>query len=255
MSSPHRCLAEEDLHFEFQDGWTRVVAWDLHPAYLKGMRKTDQGKAVDFIGIYRNDTLFFIEVTDYRPHRTGGAPRTVKIGEVMREFEQKVRDTVASLVGAYRDGRYDDACQAVVQGLIERPRRELKLVLWLEDSSPPTITQVAHEARRKARASLHAQKSKPHLKWLDARVLVVSKAKDYEKAIPALTVTSLPVDLRERANLVLTTLERRGLEIPDAVPQQLTVWLTGNDTKEIKRRINSWLGRAATVTSARQLID
>lgn len=133
MSPLYGRFVEGDMCLDFDDGWTHVIAWDKHSAYKNGIRKVDGAKAVDFIGIRRNEALYFIEMKDYRFHRSPDGRK--KHLNPWVELELKVRHSVAGLVGAHRRGCDDGACGPIIAALVER-RMKLKLVYWLDE--PPT---------------------------------------------------------------------------------------------------------------------
>jgi hypothetical protein len=191
-------LVEGDLCFDFDQKWTCVVAWDGHPAFREGMAKVDGGRSVDFIGVHESMGIYFIEVKDYRLHR--GGHRTKK-EEPWVEFERKVRSTVASLMGAYRARRYEDACNPIMRALVDH--QQLRLVFWLEEPAHSRILETTAEKRRRAGASFYVQKFKSYFKWLNARVIPTSSTEDYEKVLPGMRVISLPNALPARADLVL----------------------------------------------------
>lgn len=248
MSPLCRRFVEGDMCFDFDDGWTHLVAWDRHPAYQKGIRKVDGARAVDVIGIYGNDTLFFIEMKDYRWHRTQGKGRS-KTEDPWVELELKVRHSVAGLVGAHRRGSHDDTCRPIIEALVER--LPLKLVYWLDEAPHSRILETNAEMRRRAGASFHMQELKKHLKWLDARVCSTSSAEDYKGTLPGVHVISLPRDLRERAGLVVRILAERGMDVPEGIQQRLDAWVRDNR----REHIDQCLCRAPFVSSARQLME
>ena len=56
-------IEEGDLVFEFGEKW-QVFKLDEHRDYRERIAKIDETKAVDFVGIFNNEILYFIEVTD-----------------------------------------------------------------------------------------------------------------------------------------------------------------------------------------------
>ncbi len=242
-------FVEEDQYFCFNDSWTIVVPWDKHPAYVNGLRRVQEGKSVDFIGVWREKVLFLIEMKDYRRHR--GGRRTTKPEDPRVELELKVRSTVASLIGAYRSGLYDDACTPIVNTLLQQRKETIRIVLWLEQPTHANILQKTAEQRRRAGANFSMQRFKSYLKWLDARISFTSIAKDYGKDIPDLAVENLPGELKSRATRVENMLVERGLKVPQDVKTKLNEYVAGNS----KEKIDVWLCRAAVVSSAQELLD
>ena len=122
-------FVEGNLLFEFGALWTKVFRWDRHPAYLDGMGRSHEGKAVDFIGILEDRLPYFIEVKDYRGHT-----RVDSKGPLEHEFELKFRGTAAALLGAHCREKKDEECIRVFEALIKSQKPWL--VLWLEENGP-----------------------------------------------------------------------------------------------------------------------
>ena len=132
--------------------------------------------AVDIIGVWNRRAVYFIEIKDYRQH-----PRQ-KNEDPWVEFELKVRDTVAALVGASRREEYAADCGPLLDALIKH--RDLVLVFWLEEPANSNILNVAMEKRRLAGASFRTRQVKSHLKWLRAKVVSARRSDDYSRFIP-----------------------------------------------------------------------
>jgi hypothetical protein len=90
---------ESRLLFEFGDRWC-VFKLDEHRDYRERIGKLDETKAVDFLGILDDKELYFIEVKNYRGDRIESKDKLLK-GELQQELAQKVRDSVACIIGAY----------------------------------------------------------------------------------------------------------------------------------------------------------
>ena len=164
---------EGGLRFIFDETFWQVLKWDDHAAHRKSMNVLDGSKAIDFMGIYRGEALFFIEAKDYREHdRSKEQPLT-------QELELKVRNTVAGLVGGCRREEYKAECSPFLEAL---RRKDLWVVLWLETK---------HDRKSKFGEALELKNLKQRFKWLSPHV-ATCHADDYARVIPGLTVTSLP---------------------------------------------------------------
>jgi hypothetical protein len=177
---PH--FEEGFLAFDFDEQW-QILKLDDHPFYRKHMVRLEGSKAVDFIGVLDGVELYFIEVKDFRQHRIENKTR-LATGELAVEVGQKVRDSLACIIGAQQASNDPEAWQPYV-GLLCRQEQNVKVVLWLEDDPPPPY----HHLRQKARASISTQLFKQKLTWLTQRVLVCGSDK---QGLPALTVANLP---------------------------------------------------------------
>ena len=58
-------IIEGKLEFTFDDNW-QLIKWDDDPAYRKGIGKLDETKAVDVLGLHRENGLYLIEIKDLR---------------------------------------------------------------------------------------------------------------------------------------------------------------------------------------------
>jgi hypothetical protein len=257
-----RCFIEEDMYFKFDAEWTHVVAWDKESAYTKGLKDVHGGKAVDFVGLYRKKTIYFIEVKDFRAHRTDDRAKKKEEKEKQNKknkekkdlwvtFELKVRNTVAALVGAHHSGRYEEACGPIVPALTSR--QKVMLVFWLDARENSLIPQTIKEQRRQARAGFTMQNFKRHLKWLDASVMTASSAVDYNKVVPGLEAVSLPNEPRARAELLIQQLEQRDIDV-SGVQSKLHDWVSGDwGSRACRKKIDELLCRAPEVSSVQEL--
>lgn len=229
-------IVEGDLLFEFDEElWKPLVRWDKHAAYRTGIMEMGNGKAVDFIGIFNNRTLFFIEVKDYRQRdRTKPVPP-------WEEFELKVRNTVAGLVGSKRREEYADVCAPFVNALVNSYK--LALVYWIE--LPPPASPVLRK-RRVAATGFGTRQTGRLVKWLNARAFNVSQEDEYVQLVPGVRVQNLPRKRSQLVEGVEAKLRSRGLTIDevaqDRISQELDVTV-----------LEVWLERAATVSRVEEL--
>jgi hypothetical protein len=229
-------IVEGDLLFEFDEElWKPLVRWDKHAAYRTGIREIENGKGVDFIGIYKEKTLFFIEVKDYRLRdRTKPVPP-------WEEFELKVRNTVAGLVGSKRREKYADECAPFVDALINSCK--LTLVYWIE--IPPPASP-ALRRRRIAATGFAARQTGRMMKWLNARAFNVSQEDEYVQLVPGVRVQNLPRRRSQLAEAVEAELLSRGLTVDESARDRLSQEL---DVAVLE----DWLERAATVSRVEEL--
>ena len=187
-----KTLDEGGLRFTFGDGWL-VERYDGHPDYRNGIEKlkhpTHGGEkdttAIDFIGIVEQ-SLFFIEVKDFREHRIETKSR---VGEdLAREVAFKARDTIAGIVGASRMSA-TPGTWAVFVAPLPKQTASVYVVLWLEeDARFPSPTE---RRRHKHRQSVLAQELKRSCRWLTPYALVVNRDSNL-CTIPDLQVSTLP---------------------------------------------------------------
>ena len=91
---------ESRLIFKFGDSW-QVIQYDAKDSdYTKGLGIIEGSHAVDFVGIH-DEILYLIEVKNYHNCRIENKPK-LENGELAVELAQKVRDTIAGIVGTHR---------------------------------------------------------------------------------------------------------------------------------------------------------
>jgi hypothetical protein len=174
------------LRFTFTDDW-RIWPWDELPDYIQGIAKLPETKAVDFVGIFRDSRIYFIEVKDCR---TAPAANQARVGDPLAvEVGQKTRDTIAGLAGAHRRA-VDLRWQPLMTLLADRDVK-IHVALWLE--MIPTNATSGRRSRVQrtmpANATFMLSALKRRIAWLDARAHVVSLASN---TLPGLVVQNLP---------------------------------------------------------------
>jgi hypothetical protein len=230
-------VVEGDLSFEFDENWKAILQWDKHPAYRDGIKQLDHSKAVDVIGMCADDSIVFFEIKDYRLSNRE-KPMTLWV-----EFELKVRNTVAGLLGAGRRPQYASACAPILESLLKP--HELKLVFWIEQPRASGKLDVLRK-RHIVATGTAMKKVVEYVKWLDARVVHVSQEEDYARLVPGLKVTNLPRKRRQLAEAVVQTLQTRGVDLDEAVRDRISRHLVIRDLEE-------WLERATEVSTVEEL--
>lgn len=177
-------LKEKDLLFEFGPGWS-VVKWDDDAAYKRLDKRLPGTKAVDFLAVY-GQKLYFIEVKDGRKDEAAFRHR-LKTGELFLEVGQKVRDSMAGLVGALHVASHDEKWEPFRQALLNPP---IRVVLWLELSQGPHGPHALMEL--KAETNTREQQLMSRVDRLARRAIVASTRLGPHPELPALTVTNLP---------------------------------------------------------------
>lgn len=172
---------EQYLRFEFDDEW-QVTKYDSHRDYQKIQEQTG-AKGVDFVGLTPTDgdRLYLVEVKDFRGYRIENK-RRVKDSQLALEVAQKVRDTLAGIVGAYRASSEPEVWQAYARYLANAAP-PLYVVLWLEEDLSHTPQE-----RSRQKKSILGNQLKQRLKWLTTRVLVESIS---SSQLPDVVVKSL----------------------------------------------------------------
>jgi len=155
--------------FYFEDKWL-IAKYDEASCHKKLNSAVSGSKAVDFCGLVDGvDAVYLIEVKDFRTHEAVNWNRVKPTtGDLAREVAQKVRDTLAGMIGAGRVEKGDWAKSAKRCGSVNT---NLLIVLWLEvDGCGPADRHI------KPMLDAHMQKLKESLRWAGARVMVVNEA-------------------------------------------------------------------------------
>jgi hypothetical protein len=173
---------ESALRFEFGNRW-HVLKLDEHPDYRNRIEKLSGTKAVDFLGILDNDTIYFVEVKNFRGHRIENKER-LQDGLLVDELGQKVRDSLACIISAHRVSSENELWKKFVDILCDK-QKHIKVIIWLEQDLPNHPTQ-----QRKTLNNISSTKFKSKLAWLTPYVMVGSL--DNNKVLPDVKVDNLP---------------------------------------------------------------
>ncbi|VAW30807.1 hypothetical protein MNBD_CHLOROFLEXI01-5106 [hydrothermal vent metagenome] len=175
---------EGRLAFTFDDEWLEsVVKFDEHRDYQKMATSLSGTKGVDFLGILGGE-LYFIEVKDFRRYRIQNKKR-IADGELTTEVGQKIKDTVACIVGSVRSSSTPEIWQSHCDLLLKKDK-PIKGVLWLEEDLPPRgSSSVSQNVLQKELGK--------KLNWLTVRVDVRSLRETIPQNLH-LQVANLPVN-------------------------------------------------------------
>jgi hypothetical protein len=159
---------EGSLAFDFGAAWNNTsLHFDKHRDYEKVVHAVAGTKGVDFLGIYRGE-LYFIEVKDFRGYRIQNKKR-LSTGELTIEVAQKVKDTVACIIGASRNTGTAESWEPYLRLLLDRSR-PLRVILWLEQDTPPKKPR----GRVDFDSGVIGKELRTRLHWLHARIAVHS---------------------------------------------------------------------------------
>ena len=160
----------ERIRFEFGDSWTIVEKWDDADVFRNGIQRLSGSKAVDLVGA-REGCLYLMEVKDSHLEPIQNKERQIN-GDLAQEIGQKVRDTVAGLVGAHRLGRAEwvsSCAKILLASSLTQPR--VRVVAWIEDGG---LRHAESHSKRGARhTTLYAQLQQS-LVWLTRHVSMES---------------------------------------------------------------------------------
>lgn len=174
-------IVEEGLlRFDFDNHHWQVIKFDEHTDYQKMQKCLSATKAVDFVGVLNKTSLYFIEVKDFRGYTVQNKKRLLT-DELAVEIAQKVKDSVACLLGSHRTSSKAEDWKLFVQALL---KNEIKVILWLEHDLPTYKTK-----KDKVFASVEGNVLKTKLKWLTTKATVMSQD---HASLSHLTISNLP---------------------------------------------------------------
>lgn len=179
---------EGRLRFDFSSKWEaeRYDADDQgqgsHSYYRNQVARLPSTKAVDFVGMFEDEDCYLIEVKDFREYRIENKQR-LKCGELAIEVAEKVRDTVAGLVGAWRNESNKTVVSQIGANLLHKSK-PIRIVLWLEDDTAADVRQWRQQL------DTITTQIQSRLKWLTTRVLVTS-CSAYSDKPPELRVRTI----------------------------------------------------------------
>jgi len=154
-------VIDQTIEIEYPDNWT-ILKWDDTEDYRSGIQRLSGSKAADLLALGRSPRreLMIIEVKDFSGHLHDNQGR---LGVTLAiEVGQKIRDTVAALVGLARCQPEVAESRVWAEGLLRRDTY-LRIVLWLE---MPTSPLPAREKRINA-LQVHQQlELRKRLTWL-----------------------------------------------------------------------------------------
>ena len=185
MASQRNTIVEGHLEFAFGSSW-HVIKYDDHRDYQDKIKRLDGTKALDFVAVHRTkpETLYLIEVKDFRGSRIENKAR-LSNGELAVEVGQKVRDTLAGIIGGFHGVNVGD--WKPVMERIMTTDQPIKIVLWLEEDLPlPSRPRGRGVQQRTVMMNI----LKNRLRWLTTKVFVAS-LQDGADVMPELAVKSL----------------------------------------------------------------
>lgn len=165
-----KIFTESNLTFSFEGENWEIIKYDDNPKYLRISDALEGTKAIDFLGFYNASTLVMFEVKGFRGY---GSQKSIndRLAEGMEvlttEVAQKVKDTVAAIVGIsrniqIRDTIWEKAAKQILQN------KELMIIAWIEED----LNSIALRNRKKNEMSVRTDKLKKKLAWLTTNISI-----------------------------------------------------------------------------------
>ncbi|MBK7873482.1 MAG: hypothetical protein IPJ74_23865 [Saprospiraceae bacterium] len=164
---------ESRLCFDFDDeNWSHLLKYDESKDYENLSEAIDDTKAVDFTGVLKNEILSLIEVKNFRGYRIENIPR---ISELDLEIAQKVRDTLAGVIGGVRNSTHAKQTWQKYLQFLQDENKPIHVVLWLEEDAPPRLSPEKSNRKIAAKGGSINARLKKRLGWLNAKVIVANQ--------------------------------------------------------------------------------
>ncbi|WP_455636378.1 NERD domain-containing protein [Parabacteroides sp.] len=171
---------ESKLNFDFKGAGWNVIKYDEHLAHGKIRNALHPTKAVDFLGIYNDKKLYFVEVKNYKEHTSDPETKDVlKAGgeELMRRIAVKVRDTIAGATNAARFSTNERAFFTRFNEILLNDAEKVVVIAWIEFDE-------MNEDERKTKMSVWQQKLKQKLSWLHAAKISINSIDAANEILP-----------------------------------------------------------------------
>lgn len=157
-------FSESRLEFHFAEDW-QVIKYDDEAAYRKMTGLMPGMKGIDFLALH-DDMLYFIEVKNFRNYPTEEDTR-LSSNALVYQVAQKVRDSLAGMIGAYRNAQDPMRWERFANHAVVR-ERPVRVVLWLKHHFST--------AENKVQQSVLLNQLKKALAWLTPHVWVADEA-------------------------------------------------------------------------------
>lgn len=177
---------ESALVFKFSDQW-EVYQLDNEADYRnKICKQIPETRSIDFIGFNEKENLLlFVEVKSFRGYgnRTNMQRLTGKHGDLTIEVAQKVRDSLATIMGGARNSTHlPDTWKKYVEHL--NRNGNLKVIAWVElDTSTETLLQ-----RAKTNMATRQKELRGRLTWLTSNVRILN-TRNYNNEVEGMEVS------------------------------------------------------------------
>lgn len=161
---------ESGIIFEHDDSTCSSIKFDEHNAYKKVDRCLKPTKGVDFIYIYDNNKLVFLEVKNFLGHTSDPSTQDRlknNAEELMTEIALKVRDSIACATAAARYSPHDVDFWNSFNNIFLDDTTKILIIAWIEFDGN-------NEKEKKFKMSLWREKLKKKLKWLHAAGISVN---------------------------------------------------------------------------------
>lgn len=139
-------IIEGELCFRFPDGW-QAVKFDDKKGFAVGKFRIQGTKKVDILALSPEPKLYIIEIKDIHNNEIENRDRLKTDGDdpLHVEVAEKVRDSVSTLLAAFRSG--DESLKPFCEHLFGGRNREAEVILHLERDNARARTTKGYRSR------------------------------------------------------------------------------------------------------------
>jgi len=153
-------FVESKIKFQFDEQYWNVLQYDAITSDFKKYVHLSGTKAVDFVGIYNQNTIVFFEIKSFRGFGSNVNVQNRLQGsmeELSTEIAQKVRDSVSVIAGLSRTIKTPFWAES--EGIISNVNKQLMIIAWIEENN---------SRQKKAEMGTRLRKLKQKLSWLSS---------------------------------------------------------------------------------------
>jgi hypothetical protein len=176
---------ESDCCFTFDDANWWAIQYDTHKCHTS--IKLENHKAIDILAIKDDKNLFFFEMKGFRSQSYIANSKRIT-EELPSEIAQKVRDSIAAMVGynLKLDEYADDIKQwKTMLKLLSKTHKNIHIIAWVEPER-----QSISVNKRKTDLGILRDRLKQKLAWLTSSVQVMNIE---NSNLEGLLVTNMPL--------------------------------------------------------------
>ncbi|MDR1983965.1 MAG: hypothetical protein LBQ28_03980 [Prevotellaceae bacterium] len=168
---------ESNINFHFDETYWNICNYDAIDGDYRKNVHLPETKAVDFVGIYQQNSIVFFEVKSFRGYgnQTNVQSRlNNSMEELSTEIARKVRDTVAVIAGLNRTVKHNPFWRETEAILSDSNDigKPIMVIAWVEED---------HSKQNKTEMVTRLNKLKQRLSWLTSAVYIENVKEQYFK--------------------------------------------------------------------------
>lgn len=155
---------ESKIKFQFDEQNWNVLQYDAIDGNFRKHVHLAGTKAVDFVGIYNQNTIVFFEIKSFRGFGNDAKVQNRlqdSMEELSTEIAQKVRDTISVIAGFNRTIATPFWTES--EEIISNGNKHLMVIAWIEENNTK---------QKKAEMGTRLSKLKQKLSWLSSDIYI-----------------------------------------------------------------------------------